>query len=109
MRVVSYLSLAVIAATVLSIAPQRLHAQGAQVEQTGGSLSAFGGFYVGTCNNVKTPSGNITVTCHLKLQSGTPVSQLSTLGYIGGDIFGPPLTCVAIFTPAGTAGAFCQN
>ena len=62
MRVVSYLSLAVMAATVLSIAPQRLHAQGAQVEQTPGNLSAFGGFYAGACNNVKTPSGNITVT-----------------------------------------------
>lgn len=93
----------------IAICPGQLHAAGASVLQTAGSISAFGATYSGTCTTVQTPSDNILETCALKLASGSTVSKTSTFSYPSQDAFGRPVSCRAVITPSGNAEVQCRK
>jgi hypothetical protein len=91
--------------------PRQLQAAGATVVDTGGGLFYFSSLYEGTCHNVQTPRGRITISCHLELTSGPGVSEETDFWYIGFNYFDEEfdIPCDAVLTPSGIANVTCHN
>jgi hypothetical protein len=93
---------ALVAAAAMLLLPATASADGALVFNQGHGLecqfSVGGNTYRGSGTQVVNPSGNVKLSCHLSLVSGTPVAH-ATKTTVG--------LCEVIETPSGQANASC--